>query len=144
MVWKSVDYGVDRTRSGRQRRRNSVYLCRSKKSSVIDKSQFCIEPKIIASVGWMHHDLIDFQFDSESKRFRLFRNPQQGHRLQQPEKRKKAAVRLVLPKDLFQKTLLEWFPVLRSSNCTIKTIVCEISKEADMSLVVSNLVLVDQ
>ena len=144
MVWTSVSYGVDRRRSGRPRRRNSVYLCRSKKSSVIDKAQFCIEPEIITSVGWMHHDLIDFQFDGESQRMLLFRNPEQGHRLQAPKKRKGAAARLVLPKDLFQKTLLEWFPVLRSSNCTIKTIVCEISKEADMSLVVSNLVLVDQ
>ena len=144
MVWQSVNYGVDRRRFGRRRRVNSVYLCRSKKSSVIDKSQFCIEPQIIASVGWMHHDSIDFQFDSESKRFRLFRNPQQGHKLQQPEKRKGAAVRLVLSKDLFQKTLLEWFPVLRSTGCTIKTIKCEIAKEADMSLVISNLVLIDQ
>jgi hypothetical protein len=92
----------------------------------------------------MHHDLIDFQFDGELQRIRLFRNPEQGHRLQAPTKRKGAAARLVLPKDLFQKTLLEWFPVLRSSNCTIKTIGCEISKLADMSLVVSNLVLVNQ
>ena len=137
MVWTSISYGVDRRRGGRPRLGNSVYLCRSKTSSVIDKAQFNIEAEIITSVGWLHHDLIDFQFSTEYQGIRLFRNPKQGHWLQL-RKREGAAARLVLPKDLFQKTLLEWFPVLRSPGCSIKNLECEISKQEDLSLVVAN------
>jgi hypothetical protein len=119
-----------------------VYLGRSKTSTVIDKSLFNIEASIIKSVGWMHHDTIDFFYDNEIKCVRLMRNPKQGHLLQ-IRQREGAAARLVLPKDLLQKTLLEWFPVLRATDCKIKTIACEIAKQEDNSLIVSNFALVD-